>query len=959
MTEASSWRMPQGQVGRAELMLAQQLCGVEAMYALAEDLQFARLKEAPEPKRPVLSEAKPEQNPIKQSSLAELQQQPQRPSLPDSVPFHYLRVLKDVRHDDVPLVDQRPAWYQNAEVATDQERHGDLQAKTPIAPPLVPWPRLWPSLRLLLGKQTATRYLEPRRAVAHIAQQQPLEKVPRRQRLSWAPHVQILLDLSDHLTPYRRDVMQLLQRLTRLRGQSGLDLRIIEPDIVPKSRRMGDSTAKAEKYRAPAKGTVVLVLGDLGCLSDRPNAVYPWRHIGRKLRRAGCPAFVLTPSRPRRWHRDLSTLWQALVWDCHASLRPCAMLGPACEEVAAQADPAMDELMALLYPLIRIEPAILRAIRKQLSRADAGCEAEVWQNHSHFAPMNGVIGWFSYARVAYQQAWQAQPEKLAGLRQLIAEYHGNLPASIWHVEQELLGATVSTAERHTATRLARWLAQRIQQKGLYDPEVQALRYYVHSLAQHLPEAIWRQQKGLAALYAACFLNLPKEQQPPRPDTLPPELLEGFYPANAQEDVWTFREFGQALEFLPAQSHNLLQQSRPSLVSRQGWLQFQQPKGKLCQQDLRQNPHIQLQPGYTQFRNHRQTLTLAYEPAPAWAQSIWRDRDGLHATVQKQGEDPIALTWLAPGPIQLRGVNPSSSWHLEQGRWLETSQWRAIQQGIPRPEWATAFGVDTYGIYADLSVKTASQRMRLILPDCFLMGSPEDELERDNDETQHQVLLTRAFWLADTACSQAFWQALMQQNPSHFKGGDLPVERVSWHDTQAMLAKLSNNKQSWRLPTEAEWEYACCAGTTTPFHFGATITTEQANYNGSYAYAQGHQGEFRNETVAVKHFEANAWGLYQMHGNVWEWCQDGYCAYNQLLTEQAIAPLLQSQSSTQVNSVATQETATRVLRGGCWFDSPRGLRSAYRDWIRPGDVSHNVGFRFALDAELVEHEAQQK
>ena len=161
-----------------------------------------------------------------------------------------------------------------------------------------------------------------------------------------------------------------------------------------------------------------------------------------------------------------------------------------------------------------------------------------------------------------------------------------------------------------------------------------------------------------------------------------------------------------------------------------------------------------------------------------------------------------------------------------------------------------------------------------------MGSPESEPERGNDETQHRVILRRGFWLAETTCTQALWQAVLGENPSQFTGDDRPVERVSWDDVQRFLARLNEAVPdlALRLPTEAEWEYACRAGTTAAFWFGDQITPEQVNYHGRYPYAGGKRGVYRKETVAVQALPCNSWGLYQMHGNVWEWCQDRYGPY---------------------------------------------------------------------------------
>ncbi|MFO0926515.1 MAG: SUMF1/EgtB/PvdO family nonheme iron enzyme [Gemmataceae bacterium] len=207
------------------------------------------------------------------------------------------------------------------------------------------------------------------------------------------------------------------------------------------------------------------------------------------------------------------------------------------------------------------------------------------------------------------------------------------------------------------------------------------------------------------------------------------------------------------------------------------------------------------------------------------------------------------------------------------------------------------------------------------PGTFQMGSPTDEAERSEDETLHRATLTEGYWLGVHEVTQKQWWAVMRNNPSEFKGDDLPVEKVSWDDCQAFCKKLGEKTgKQFRLPSEAEWEYACRAGTTTPFHFGDTLSTEQANYNGDHTYGRGQKGVNRAKTTPVGSFAANAWGLYDMHGNVWEWCQDWYGGYP---------------SEDIKNPQSPPDGTARVLRGGSWNNNPRGCRAASRRMFDPG------------------------
>jgi uncharacterized protein (TIGR02996 family) len=196
----------------------------------------------------------------------------------------------------------------------------------------------------------------------------------------------------------------------------------------------------------------------------------------------------------------------------------------------------------------------------------------------------------------------------------------------------------------------------------------------------------------------------------------------------------------------------------------------------------------------------------------------------------------------------------------------------------------------------------------IPPGTFLMGSPAAESQRGDDETQRQVTVN-GFWLGTHPVTQKQWQILMGRNPSKTRGVDLPVHAISWDDCQEFIAELKGpQRQRFRLPTEAEWEYACRAGTSSPFFSGETISTDQANYDGNHAYGPGSNGVFRGAPTRIGHFPPNAWNLYDMHGNIWEWCADQY---------------------TQDGQDQKGDKDARVLRGGSWNFVPWLCRSAYR------------------------------
>ncbi len=272
-------------------------------------------------------------------------------------------------------------------------------------------------------------------------------------------------------------------------------------------------------------------------------------------------------------------------------------------------------------------------------------------------------------------------------------------------------------------------------------------------------------------------------------------------------------------------------------------------------------------------------------------------------------------------------------------WPEADQARAPVGDFP-PRWASAWGDDVYGLWAELVVGDVVQRLRWVEPGSFSMGSSAAERRQIDDKDvrkwadqsegpQHSVTFRRGYWLADTPCTQALWLAVMGgENPSHFKDGDeaaqRPVEQVTWDDAVRFCETLHQRvpEALAELPTEAEWEYAARAATLTAYAWGDAPDPQHANT---------HDSAIR-QTTPVKRYAANGWGLYDMHGNVWEWCADALRGY---------------QDQPEVDPSGGTEGDRRVLRGGSWRRTAVGARSACRDHARRGDAWRGYGFRLAL------------
>ena len=260
----------------------------------------------------------------------------------------------------------------------------------------------------------------------------------------------------------------------------------------------------------------------------------------------------------------------------------------------------------------------------------------------------------------------------------------------------------------------------------------------------------------------------------------------------------------------------------------------------------------------------------------------------------------------------------------------------------------------------------------IPPGRFWMGSPETEPERRDSEGPQHLVQLQGFFMSQTPITQAQWREVagweegpgeqwgreLKLDPSRFQSKEgqendevhllqgesntdqRPVEQVGWEDAMEFCHRLSKRTgRFYTLPSEAQWEYACRAGTTTPFCFGDTISPELANYRGDFAFADGPQGAFRKQTTPVGMFPANAWGLHDMHGNVWEWCLDEWHkSYEGAPTDG------QAWVDAAVGEKSKESVKIRLLRGGSWYLIPRFCRSAFRDHDQPVDALSSVGFR---------------
>ena len=263
--------------------------------------------------------------------------------------------------------------------------------------------------------------------------------------------------------------------------------------------------------------------------------------------------------------------------------------------------------------------------------------------------------------------------------------------------------------------------------------------------------------------------------------------------------------------------------------------------------------------------------------------------------------------------------------------------------VARPPWAEEFREDRYGVYASCTVEGVVFPWRWIPPGRFRMGSMADEFgHRDNEAPQHEVEITKGFWMGETPVTQAQWKAITGRNPSAFQGGERPVDSVNWYDCMDYIRALNQRIPGLRvaLPSEAQWEYACRAGTSGAFHDGSACTQPEG-----WDPALDRLGWFFENsggaTHPVRQKLPNAWGLYDMHGNVWEWCRD---AWDQEAYRKRGAVI-------QDPEVVGGSGADRVVRGGSWINNAWNCRAAIRYWNNPGRVWIILGLRLSAGQEL--------
>ena len=736
---------------------------------------------------------------------------------------------------------------------------------------LVPPQALWPALRASLA-QPQDRGLDWPRLVQHLARGEWPPRWPRRRRSAWPGRLLVVWDRAERMAPYQRDFGQLFDLLLAQRGSQGLQ--VCPVDGWPPERSGGDLAPAALARRFDS----VLLLSDLGALTPHPAPATAWGQWLGEMRAAGATLVAWVPHSPALAQRPLLA---AVATHC---LAPGGTLRPT---PPAQAHPGLglaparrallagqrDALLTLAACCTRLEPELLRRLRRLVPvlAAEPGLEALAWAHQ----PVVGAAG----------GSRPLAPARRAGFRQRFA----SLPAARQAAALDAISAVHAHQGQSTlASELLIWDSH--ASPGARSP---ARQQAISDAAQ------WMQR-----------LQHTEQQQPgalPHTTDFARELIghnQADTPFQQRHSAWLADLWAlSGLAQVPAglRPEDLQRVAARRAGREQPWqLVFEQGGLQLGPLGHAEGPHLPL-------------------AAPFLAA-------GLELALPGAG---LRRWWPGDAPTRLAVALPLPAGGLVLG--AARQGWTFL--GQQRPPWAREWGVDEFGTYADLPLGKVSQRLRWIPPGEFWMGSPAGERARiadaeirkytDDEAPRHSVTLRQGFWLADTPCTQHVWQAVMGKNPSHFTGdGSRPVEQVSWDDVAGFLQGLRSQSRGLfepALPTEAEWEYACRANTVSAYAWGDTFDKASANAESK-------------ATTPVKRYPANPWGLFDMHGNVWEWCADAPRPY---------------QDRPEIDPHGGTEGDRRVLRGGAWHFHAASARAAFRSHVRRGGAGRLAGFRLAL------------
>ena len=937
---AAPARLHRAAIGRADLLRLMMVWGDDTVARLAPLCGFEAAEATPEPHGVAPVAAGP--GAARRSSPAAAEGAARPPLRAD----HFGIVESTVAEPDTTAAGD--ALDDDGDIF-DEPLQSDPDARPPQPATLVPTRRMAAYVRRCLRQPGPSRLIDVGRWVALLSQARLPTRLPTRRVPGWHHGSALVIDGSPHLQPINHDLQQLAAQVLRWSGGRSpvywrhaaghcLQARLIQPGNKLDWRPV-----------SPAQ----LQLARHWLLVATPNAAVPGADWSGRLRSVLARGGTAHWLRPQAWAAptiDMPAGVHAATWDLGAPLRPrrASLAAPAQSAMPGQAD-AVSRLLAAMSMAVRVEPALLRAIRQRL-HLPIDLELDAWQHADvdscEIACQVRPERLNHYRALLYQQplAWRQQ------LAALIDAYHPHLSPLIRMEEAAIAADLAPQPAAEPAALIAAapppWpKAARTLKQAPDSAAGQALARYVRRTAGRAHAELWRANPGLAETWVLA------EEAAVRagaalPAGLPAAAVRRVLASTgavASSAAWCLVQLREELRIQQSQQAQAgqvllgqvgaIQVGAGVLVAHAGQRAWRPlPDSGMVLARLGGDQPWQLELGASR-------VSVARLQRPAWAHEWGVDRRGRYALSPWLGNQQQRFDVLADGPVDpMQPFMPSA---------IDSVRLPATFRVDKRVEWR--WGLDRlFGVYVEMTVAEVTQRFRWLPPGEFWMGSPDDEPERYDDEgPRHRVRLGEGFWLADSACTQALWQAVMgNDNPSHFKGDDQrPVENVSFDDVQQFLARLQALLPPGcqaLLPTEAQWEYACRAGTDTPFNLPAPISRAVANFNASVPSVLAVPGEASKATVPVKSLPPNAWGLYEMHGNGWEWCADDQRDY-------AGTALRDAALEDPWGPVPQEQRAHRAVRGGSWIGHAGYLRSAIRrrERSRRDGRNHDLGFRVAL------------
>lgn len=771
---------------------------------------------------------------------------------------------------------------------------------------IVPLPRLVGPLGIQL-RQTRHGTVDVPALLRASAHRRWPRGLPRTARQVWPQALVVLLDFAIELFPYRHDMYRVVGLLQARVPKAQLQVRLGWDGPHGGWESLADDVPPQDdgEHLQPQPGQTYLILSDLGLLRPVPGLHQSWRAWLVQAQQRQCRCVALAPVAADAVDPALAALVRVLRWspDSRWSPERGQPKGIGSSDRAIDEPDALHELLACLAATVRMDPPLLRALRQYSSAAqDASLEGRLWA-HPDVRATN-------YATLRHDTLGPRPHETVAPSRNLWRALHKH------------------AADHHAHWPLGMQLVDAMQQLAVaVDPPprlLQSTRNALHRLADRLHKP---QGDPVSFANTADYIlrRAPAEVRPLLGAALDALALASGHPTGPRQR-WYLLQRGEQLYIAPATDTRPpglgvvlcsdLGEAAPGepvrIARPRQCLQYLllPTQGMLALPSLATGAEIVLGGEQTQLRHHRRIRGVW-----GWAQGD----EGLIETLDLPWSKDLSF----PGRGRARGA--------------------ALLPDRNGEEVAVMVGRDDYGIFLALQPQALIRkglpadvfiRFRYLEPATFLQGSPQG-VGNDDEHPQHSVTLSQGLWLAETPCTQALWQAVMGRNPSHFKQGadapQRPVEQVSWDDVQTFRKALQSLLMPGCevvLPTESQWEYACRGCTQSEYWWGDAPDEKKANFD----VAGKRIWEDKDGTTPVERYSPNPWGLYDMHGNVWEWCADGQRDYADVLAR---------------DPEGSGDGQFRMVRGGSWFGRPSLARAANRFRRPRGLVSRNLGFRFAL------------